>query len=210
MRQSLKTLTIFWRFGQILRTFRRALSVSWLQPLLLKGPSKVRAFLRDSGVGDSTFLIGLAAELIRAMWDVTRSCFVRLNGPQRTRMIKRAIRRRSGCVLRLDAALLTKLLYGDDTTQADCDELLRRLRETPIGESASLDFSRGLLSLESQLVVATVFHLLCRHFRRQHGASCRLRQRGRVGGPPGDGREVPCEGLSDCQTVFSFEAKSRS
>ncbi len=66
-----------------------------------------------------------SAEIICAMWDVARSCFVRLNGPQRTRVIKRAIRRHSGRVLRLDAALLTKLLYSDDTAQANCDELLR-------------------------------------------------------------------------------------
>ncbi len=75
-----------------------------------------------------------SAEIICAMWDVAWSCFVCLNGPQCMRVIEWAICCRSGRILRLDAALLTKLLYGDDTAQADCDELLRRFRKTAIGE----------------------------------------------------------------------------
>ncbi len=97
------------------------------------------------------------------MWDVARSCFVCLNGPQHMWVIERAIRRCSGCILRLDAALLTKLLYSDDTAQADCDELLRRLRETAIGEYLAPFFSFP----SSDFCDGT---LLCfRFISRQHG-----------------------------------------
>ncbi len=90
--------------------------------------------------------------MVRALWDITRSCFVRLNGPQRTRVVECAVRRRSSHVLHLDISLLTVLLYGDDQAQSKSDELLVRLRDATIGES---------VPQPSLVLFRAISHLVC-------------------------------------------------
>ncbi len=66
-------------------------------------------------------VLTVTAEILRAMWDVTCSCFDRLNGPQRVRVLGRLANRHSGVALRRDWDLLTAVLHGDDTAQAAND-----------------------------------------------------------------------------------------
>ncbi len=71
--------------------------------------------------------------MIWVLWDICRSCFVRLSLNKCCRVLQRAIRRGSGFVLRLDHSLLVTLLYGDDTVQAETDELLVSLCDATTG-----------------------------------------------------------------------------
>ncbi len=75
----------------------------------------------------------LTAEIIRVLWDISRSFFVRLPPNQHWRVLQRAIRQGSGFVLCLDHSLLVVLLYGDDTAQAEMDELLVSLQDVTPG-----------------------------------------------------------------------------
>ena len=76
----------------------------------------------------------LAVDLICTMWDLTRSCFSHLNGPQQARVLGCVVDRFSGQTLQCEITLLSTLLYGDDTTQAQNDVLLSCLANTTPGE----------------------------------------------------------------------------
>ncbi len=81
----------------------------------------------------STNSISLSAELIRALWDLTCSCFARLNGPQRVRVLERLAGRHSGHVLQQDVELLTVTLFGDDASMSQGDPLLTGIHNTAYG-----------------------------------------------------------------------------
>ncbi len=74
------------------------------------------------------------AQLIRAIWVITRSFFKRVPEPKPLRIMASAVQRQSRFSLRMDVHLLAKLLYGDDANQATQDELLVRIKHTTMGQ----------------------------------------------------------------------------
>ncbi len=71
--------------------------------------------------------------MIRALWDLSRSCFARLNAPQRVRILERLAGRHAGSVLQRDLELLSTILYGDDMAISQGDPLLNGLANAATG-----------------------------------------------------------------------------
>ena len=73
-----------------------------------------------------------------SLWDLTRTCFARLNGPQRVRVLEHLVGRHAGHVLQRDSELLTAALFGDDADQGRNDPLLVGINNTTLGKDQGI------------------------------------------------------------------------
>ncbi len=115
----------------------------------------------------------LSAEMIRALWDLTRSCFAQLNAPQCVCVLERLARHHSGCVLQRDAELLFIVLFGDDTTMSQGDLLLMGIRTTAYGMFPQGDPVSPPAMVTPTLWSATIIPTVCsRPFHPDTRTSC--------------------------------------
>ncbi len=117
------------------------------------------------------FIVAFPAELIRALWDLTRTCFAHLNGPQRVRVLKRLVSHHAGHMLQRDSELLTAALFGDNADQGRNDPLLVGIINTLLGGDQGIGNQLGTSLVLKRVTTPPIPCSCFRHLHRKPRAS---------------------------------------